>query len=219
MSNIFQRLLETGLPTRDVQVALGETIDNSEIQIATQTTHDNLNVNANVQVQDADVSGLNRLPTSATVSVGSAEVSTANRLPVTAVVTADGLAVSATDPLPVTVSAPSFSTYTFPVPNTWGSGDATDAFDLAGRSHFTVAFETSSGNPGDTVQIEGSPDNSNWAQIGNIALEQVTHSATFVVHYTLENVGVRYLRLRNNTGSMLNPFYGGLTGAIAIAVR
>jgi hypothetical protein len=200
MSNIFQRLLETGLPTRDVQVALGENVDNSDTQIATQATHDNLNVNANVQTGDADVSASNRLPT-------------------TAVITADGVAVSATDPLPVATAGPSFSTYTFPAPNTWGDGDATDAFDLADRSHFSVAFETVSGTAGDTIQIEGSPDNSNWAQIGNIALEEITHSSTFAVHHTLENVAVRYVRLRNQTGGMLNPSFGGLTGAIAIAMR
>lgn len=181
MSSIFQRLLETGLPTRDVQVALGDNIDNSDTQIATQTTHDNLNVNANVQLADADVSDAN--------------------------------------PLPVSLQGPVFSTYTFPTPHTWGNGDTTDAFDVDGRSHFTVTFESSSGPAGYTIQIEGSPDNSNWSQIGNIALEEITHSATFVVHYTLENVGVRYLRLRNNTGGMLNPSFGALTGTIGIAIR
>jgi hypothetical protein len=183
MSSIFQRLLETGLPTRDVQVALGDNIDNSETQIATQTTHDNLNVNANVQLADADVSEAN--------------------------------------PLPVSLQGPVFSTYTFPAPFTWNNTDYTDAFDMDGRSHFTVTFETSSGTVGDKIQIEGSPDNSTvtWTSIANVALEEITHTATFAVHYTLENVGVRYLRLRNNTGGMLSPSFGACTGTIGIAIR
>ena len=46
--NIFNRLLEGGLPTRDVQVALSETVSDDQ-QVAIQSNHDNLNVNASMQ--------------------------------------------------------------------------------------------------------------------------------------------------------------------------
>lgn len=65
--NIFTRLLESGIPSRDVQVALSETVS-TEQQVATQDNHDNLNVNANLQFArtgssaPADVSPSNPLP-------------------------------------------------------------------------------------------------------------------------------------------------------------
>lgn len=52
--NIFSRLLESGIPTRNVQVALSTT-EIADRQVATQTNHDNLNTNANMQVGDGDV--------------------------------------------------------------------------------------------------------------------------------------------------------------------
>ena len=52
--NIFSRLLESGIPARDVQVALSTT-EVADRQVATQTNHDNLNMNANMQISDGDV--------------------------------------------------------------------------------------------------------------------------------------------------------------------
>ena len=68
--NIFDRLLESGLPSRDVQVALAETTSAAEVQIATQNDHDNLNTNSNLQfavdddAEPADVRPSNPLPVS-----------------------------------------------------------------------------------------------------------------------------------------------------------
>ena len=68
--NIFDRLLESGLPSREVQVALSEATSAAELQVATQNNHDNLNTNSNLQfaVDDeadpADVRPSNPLPVS-----------------------------------------------------------------------------------------------------------------------------------------------------------
>jgi hypothetical protein len=57
-TNILTQLLEKGLPSREVQVALSD-VAGRETQIASQSTHDNLNMNANMQIGDADVSASN----------------------------------------------------------------------------------------------------------------------------------------------------------------
>ncbi len=57
--NVLNILLEKGLPTREVQAATAaETSDVME----TQRYHDNLNLNANMQVDKEDVSNANPLP-------------------------------------------------------------------------------------------------------------------------------------------------------------
>lgn len=65
-TNILTQLLEKGLPSREVQVALSE-VTGRETSVASQTTHDNLNMNANLQIADTDVSASNPIAIEGTI--------------------------------------------------------------------------------------------------------------------------------------------------------
>ena len=59
--DILASLLQRGLPSREVQISMSESADDTN-NTTTQLTHDNLNTNANLQVNDTDVSTSNPVP-------------------------------------------------------------------------------------------------------------------------------------------------------------
>lgn len=72
MSNLIEQLLESGLPSRDVQVGLSDASGIGETIIATQSNYKNLNCTANIKLADEDINVSN--PLYVAISSGSAAI-------------------------------------------------------------------------------------------------------------------------------------------------
>jgi hypothetical protein len=72
MADIISILLSQGVPTRAVGVRLGDK-RKEEVFTATQETHDNFNVNANLQIDKTDIADSNKMPCSSYGSDGSGD--------------------------------------------------------------------------------------------------------------------------------------------------